>query len=32
MAKFLYLPCPKMFMYGEQNTSLSYLDYIQLRG
>jgi pimeloyl-ACP methyl ester carboxylesterase len=25
MAKFLALPCPRMFMYGEQNSSLSYL-------
>jgi pimeloyl-ACP methyl ester carboxylesterase len=25
MAKFLSLPCPRMFMYGEQNSSLSYL-------
>ncbi|MBM3071253.1 alpha/beta hydrolase [Enterobacter sp. RHBSTW-00994] len=32
MAKFLNLPCPKMFMYGEQNATLSYLDYIQKRG
>lgn len=32
MIKFLNLPFPKMFMYGEQNASLSYLDYIQARG
>lgn len=25
MAKFLALPSPRMFMYGEQNSSLSYL-------
>jgi len=25
MAKFLSLPCPRMFMYGQQNSSLSYL-------
>lgn len=32
MEKFLGLPCPKMFMYGEQNASLSYLSRIQSRG
>ncbi len=32
MRKFLALPCPKMFMYGEQNASLSYLQDIQQRG
>ena len=32
MQKFLGLPCPKMFMYGEQNASLSYLPHIQSRG
>lgn len=32
MAKFLNLPCPKMFMYGQQNATLSYLDYISQRG
>ena len=32
MDKFLSLPCPKMFMYGEQNRNLSYLDYIQSKG
>ena len=25
MAKFLALPCPRMFMYGEANSALSYL-------
>ena len=25
MSKFLSLPFPRMFMYGEQNSSLSYL-------
>jgi len=25
MAKFLALPCPRMFMYGEENSALSYL-------
>lgn len=32
MVKFLNLPCPRMFMYGEQNASLSYLDDIRQRG
>jgi pimeloyl-ACP methyl ester carboxylesterase len=32
MAKFFDLPCPKMFMYGEQNASLSYLSTIASRG
>lgn len=32
MNKFLNLPCPKMFMYGEQNNSLSYLKDIQSEG
>lgn len=32
MAKFLGLPCPKMYMYGEQNKSLSYLDDIEAKG
>lgn len=32
MAKFLGLPCPKMFMYGEQNDGLSYLQHIQSKG
>jgi pimeloyl-ACP methyl ester carboxylesterase len=25
MQKFLALPCPRMFMYGEENSALSYL-------
>ncbi|SFP63529.1 alpha/beta fold hydrolase [Pseudomonas borbori] len=32
MDKFLALPCPRMFMYGEQNASLSYLAYIKSQG
>ncbi len=32
MSKFLGLSCPKMFMFGEQNNSLSYLDDIQANG
>jgi len=32
MDKFLTLPCPKMFMYGEQNRDLSYLSYIKSKG
>ncbi|WP_445505535.1 alpha/beta fold hydrolase [Niallia sp. 03091] len=32
MKKFLNLPCPKMFMYGEQNDSLSYLSNIEVQG
>ncbi|XVJ96757.1 alpha/beta hydrolase (plasmid) [Burkholderia vietnamiensis] len=32
MTKFLGLPFPRMFMYGEQNASLSYLDYIREQG
>lgn len=32
MARFLNLPCPKMFMYGDQNASLSYLSYIAAQG
>jgi len=32
MDKFLNLPCPKMFMYGEQNQSLSYLSKIESEG
>ncbi|WP_231389462.1 alpha/beta fold hydrolase [Dickeya chrysanthemi] len=32
MSTFLGLPCPKMFMYGEQNTSLSYLEHIARHG
>ena len=32
MQKFLGLPCPKMFMYGDQNSLLSYLDHIKANG
>lgn len=32
MEKFLGLPCPKMFMYGEQNATLSYLRHIEDQG
>lgn len=32
MSKFLGLPCPKMFMYGEQNAHLSYLGRIERHG
>ena len=32
MTKFLSLPCPRMFMYGEQNASLSYLPHLQAHG
>jgi pimeloyl-ACP methyl ester carboxylesterase len=32
MTKFLALPCPRMFMYGEQNASLSYLDTLATNG
>ena len=32
MAKFLALPCPRMFMYGEQNSSLSYLTKLSANG
>lgn len=32
MERFLNLPAPKMFMYGEQNASLSYLDHIEASG
>ncbi|WP_233342880.1 alpha/beta fold hydrolase [Burkholderia cepacia] len=32
MAKFLGLPFPRMFMYGEQNASLSYLKHIEWQG
>lgn len=32
MDKFLGLPCPRLFMYGEQNASLSYLAHIQAQG
>ena len=32
MNRFLGLPCPKMFMFGAQNRSLSYLDHIEANG
>jgi pimeloyl-ACP methyl ester carboxylesterase len=32
MKKFLALPLPKMFMYGEQNASLSYLPRLHAHG
>lgn len=32
MAKFLSLPCPRMFMYGEQNSALSYLKTLKANG
>lgn len=32
MSKFLLLPCPRMFMYGEQNSSLSYLAKLDASG
>lgn len=32
MNRFLRLPCPKMFMYGEQNNHLSYLSHIAANG
>jgi pimeloyl-ACP methyl ester carboxylesterase len=32
MDKFVNLPCPKLFMYGEQNRKLSYLSYIKSKG
>ena len=32
MGKFLGLQCPRMFMYGEQNASLSYLKQLQSNG
>ena len=32
MDNFVSLPCPKMFMYGEQNRELSYLSYIKSKG
>lgn len=32
MERFLCLPCPKMFMYGDQNASLSYLSHITSQG
>lgn len=32
MNKFLNLPCPKMFMHGEQNKHLTYLSHIKSKG
>ena len=32
MSTFLGLKCPRMFMYGEQNASLSYLPHLQAHG
>ena len=32
MATFLALPCPRLFMYGEQNSSLSYLPTLRANG
>jgi pimeloyl-ACP methyl ester carboxylesterase len=32
MTKFLSLPCPRMFMYGEQNAHLSYLSKLSANG
>jgi pimeloyl-ACP methyl ester carboxylesterase len=32
MAKFLSLPCPRLFMYGEQNSSLPYLTKLAANG
>lgn len=32
MSKFLGLKCPRLFMYGEQNASLSYLPHIEAEG
>lgn len=32
MGKFLGLKCPRMFMYGDQNSSLSYLADIKAKG
>lgn len=32
MSTFLSLPCPRMFMYGEQNSSLSYLTKLAANG
>jgi len=31
-AKFLTVPCPRMFMYGEQNRTLSYLPELAVGG
>jgi pimeloyl-ACP methyl ester carboxylesterase len=32
MAKFLGLPCPRMYMHGEQNASLPYLAELAANG
>lgn len=32
MTRFLGLPCPTMFMYGDQNSTLSYLAHIEANG
>nr|WP_322054506.1 alpha/beta hydrolase [Paraburkholderia bannensis] len=32
MGKFLGLPCPRLFMYGAQNATLSYLDSLRAQG
>jgi pimeloyl-ACP methyl ester carboxylesterase len=32
LARFLCLPCPRMFLYGEQNASLSYLPTLTANG
>ena len=32
LSKFLSLPCPRMFMYGQQNASLSYLTTLAANG
>jgi pimeloyl-ACP methyl ester carboxylesterase len=32
MEKYLTLPCPKMFMHGDQNNNLSYLKHIESKG
>jgi pimeloyl-ACP methyl ester carboxylesterase len=32
MSKFLVLPFPRMFMYGEENSSLSYLTKLSANG
>jgi pimeloyl-ACP methyl ester carboxylesterase len=32
MDRFLGLPCAKMFMYGEQNATLTYLRHIEAQG
>jgi pimeloyl-ACP methyl ester carboxylesterase len=32
LTRFTSLPCPRMFMYGEQNATLSYLPTLRERG